>query len=272
LAVGLMLATIARQAAAHARRAAAAASVERTRFFAMACHDLRQPLHALGLLVQILRAHHPDPRGAALAHVMHEAVDDLDRLFGILLDASQLELGRFESAPQAVDLAELKARLHLQFEPEALEKGLVFGIRGFRHTVRADPVYLERVLRNLLANAIRSTPDGGVLVTARLRRGDVILQVWDSGVGMSQAALAMLRDDCAQAAAPSPSLSASLAGDGTGSARGSGPRHGLGLAIVKRLALLMDAPLAVRSQPGRGTVVSITLPRVSTSAPGPAPN
>jgi signal transduction histidine kinase len=264
--------TIARQAAAHARRAAAAASVERTRFFAMACHDLRQPLHALGLLVEVLRARHPDPQGAPLAHLMHAAVDDLDRLFGVLLDASQLELGRFESAPQSVCLTELKARLCFQFEPEALEKGLMFGIRGFRHTVRADPVHLERVLRNLLANAIRCTHDGGVLLTARLRRGDVILQVWDSGVGMSNAALATIQDDPTQAAALSPSLSASPAGDGTGSARMSGPRHGLGLAIVKRLALLMDAPLAVRSQPGRGTVVSITLPRVSRPAPGPAPN
>jgi signal transduction histidine kinase len=137
-----MLSTVARRARASAQRAAAAASVERTRFFAMACHDLRQPLHALGLLVQILRARHSDPQGAALVHRMHAAVDDLDRLFGVLLDATQLEMSQFDSAPQAVCLEQLHTRLRPQFELEALEKGLVFGFRGFRHSVRADPVLL----------------------------------------------------------------------------------------------------------------------------------
>ena len=145
-------------------------------------------------------------------------------------------------------MRELFARLRLHFEPTAFEKGLMLSFRGDQHVALADPVLLERILRNLVSNAIRYTDDGGVLVSCRQRGDKLLMQVWDSGIGISEATLPRIFDEFFQAQSQRPLQAHHRKG------------LGLGLAIVKRLAALMDAPISVRSRVGHGTVFSIEVP------------
>jgi signal transduction histidine kinase/CheY-like chemotaxis protein len=239
-------------AADAARRSAEAANRAKTQFFAAASHDLRQPLHALGLFAETLRQRAHDPEVAALVNSINESVDALEGLFGELLDITRIDTGGVEVAPQAVRLKELFARLKLHFEPTAFEKGLALTLRGASHVAHCDPVILERILRNLVSNAIRYTEDGGVLVSARVRRhggGETLLiQVWDSGIGIPEASLPRIFDEFYQVQHNQPLQAHHRKG------------LGLGLAIVQRLAALAGAPLSVRSRVGHGTVFSFVVP------------
>ena len=254
----------ARKLAEEARRAAEAASQAKTQFFAAASHDLRQPLHAMGLFAEALRQKSRDPEVASLVHSINESVDALEGLFGELLDITRIDTGGVDVHPAPVRLRELFARLRLHFEPIAFEKGLMLGFRGDQHIAHADPVLLERVLRNLVSNAIRYTDDGAVLVTCRLRGAaaaegagemgapasgaHLLVQVWDSGVGIPAAALPRIFDEFYQVQSNRPLEAHHRKG------------LGLGLAIVKRLAGLMAAPISVRSRVGHGTVFSLEVP------------
>ena len=254
----------ARRVAEEARRAAEAASQAKTQFFAAASHDLRQPLHAMGLFAEALRQKSRDPEVASLVNSINESVDALEGLFGELLDITRIDTGGVEVNPAPVRMRELFARLRLHFEPIAFEKGLVLSFRGEQHVAQADPVLLERVLRNLVSNAIRYTDDGGVIVSARLRGAEagadgdggqgaeagarLLVQVWDTGVGISEAALPRIFDEFFQVQSNRPLEAHHRKG------------LGLGLAIVKRLAGLMGAQVAVRSRFGHGTVFGLEVP------------
>ena len=242
----------ARHAADEARRAAEAASRAKTQFFAAASHDLRQPLHAMGLFAEALRQRSHDAEAASLVNSINESVDALEGLFGELLDITRIDSGGVDVNPAPLRLRELFARLRLHFEPIAFEKGLMLSFRGEQHVAHADPVLLERVLRNLVSNALRYTDDGGVLVSARQRGGAdggrLLLQVWDSGIGIPEASLPRIWDEFFQAQGHRPLQPHQRKG------------LGLGLAIVKRLAGLMGAPIGVRSCVGHGTVFSIEVP------------
>jgi signal transduction histidine kinase/CheY-like chemotaxis protein len=238
----------ARRVAESARRTAEAANRAKTQFFAAASHDLRQPLHAMGLFAEALRQKSRDPEVASLVNSINESVDALEGLFGELLDITRIDSGGVDVQPAPVRLKELFARLRLHFEPIAFEKGLVLNFHGEQHVAQADPVLLERVLRNLVSNAIRYSDDGGVIVSCRPRAGQLLLQVWDSGIGIGEASLPRIFDEFFQAQSQRPLEAHQRKG------------LGLGLAIVKRLAGLMEAPISVRSRVGHGTVFSITVP------------
>ena len=231
-----------------ARRAAEAASRAKTQFFAAASHDLRQPLHAMGLFAEALRQRVHDAEVASLVNSINESVDALEGLFGELLDITRIDTGGVEVVPAPVRLRELFGRLRLHFEPIAFEKGLMLSFRGDAHVAHADPLLLERILRNLVSNAIRYTDDGGVLVSCRPRGGRLLLQVWDSGIGISEASLPRIFDEFFQAQSQRPLEPHQRKG------------LGLGLAIVKRLAALMGTSVTVRSRVGHGTVFSIEVP------------
>ncbi len=231
-----------------ARRAAEAASRAKTQFFAAASHDLRQPLHAMGLFAEALRQRSHDPEVASLVNSINESVDALEGLFGELLDITRIDTGGVEVNPAPVRLRDVFGRLRLHFEPIAFEKGLMLSFRGEQHVAHADPVLLERVLRNLVSNAIRYTDDGGVLVSCRPRNGQLLVQVWDSGIGIAEAMLPRIFDEFFQVQSNRPLEAHHRKG------------LGLGLAIVKRLSGLMAAPLDVRSRAGHGTVFSLTVP------------
>ena len=238
----------ARRVAEEARRAAEAANRAKTQFFAAASHDLRQPLHAMGLFAEALRQRSHDPEVASLVNSINESVDALEGLFGELLDITRIDTGGVDVNPAPLRLRELFARLRLHFEPVAFEKGLMLSFRGEQHVAHTDPVLLERVLRNWVSNAIRYCDDGGVLVSCRPRNGKLLLQVWDSGIGISEASLPRIWDEFFQVQGNRP----------LGAYQRKG--LGLGLAIVKRLAGLMEAPITVRSRVGHGTVFSLEVP------------
>lgn len=236
-------------AADAARREAEVANRAKTQFFAAASHDLRQPLHALGLFAEALRSRSHNEEVAHLVNSINSSVDALEGLFCELMDISKIDTGGVEARPQHFNLEEMFRKLRLHFEPTAFEKGLDLRFRGGRHNAYADPILVERVLRNLLSNAIRYTNDGGVLVSAR-RRGDrLLLQVWDSGVGIRPADQERIFEEFFQARDPALAVQ---------------PQErkglGLGLAIVQRLSRLMEAPLQLRSRPGHGSVFTLDLP------------
>ncbi len=235
-------------AADAARQEAEVANRAKTQFFTAASHDLRQPLHAMGLFAEALRQKNHDVEVAHLVNSINESVDALEGLFSELLDITRIDSGGIEVHPQHFPLADLYRKLRLHFEPAAFEKGLSLRFRGARHVVHADPLLVERILRNLVSNAIRYTTDGTVLVGCRCRGDRLSLQVWDTGPGIAEDQQARVFEEFYQVP--------------------HGPRTephqrkglGLGLAIVKRLADLMDAPVELRSQLGRGTVFSLELP------------
>ena len=231
-----------------ARRAAEAASQAKTQFFAAASHDLRQPLHAMGLFAEALRQRVKDPEVAALVNSINESVDALEGLFGELLDITRIDTGGVDVNPAPVRLKELFARLRLTFEPAAFEKGLALDFHGDHRVVHSDPVLLERILRNLVSNAIRYTEDGGVLVSCRPRGDKLLLQVWDSGIGITEQSLPRIFDEFFQVQSTRPLEPHQRKG------------LGLGLAIVKRLAELMGSTIGVCSRVHHGTVFSIEVP------------
>lgn len=237
------------RAADAARREAEIANRAKTQFFAAASHDLRQPLHAMGLFAEALRVRVHEPEVAQLVNSINESVDALEGLFSELLDITRIDTGGIDVYPEHFTMESIFRKLRLHFESTAFEKGLVLRLRGGRHRVHSDPLLVERVMRNLVSNAIRYTAHGSVLASAR-RRGDrVLLQVWDTGVGIAPEESARIFDEFYQVPRASTM------------ARDQRRGLGLGLAIVKRLAGLMDAPLSLRSTPGRGTVFTLGLPR-----------
>ena len=235
-----------------ARRAAEAASRAKTQFFAAASHDLRQPLHAMGLFAEALRQKSRDPEVAGLVNSINESVDALEGLFSELLDITRIDTGGVEVNPAPVRMRDLFGRLRLHFEPIAFEKGLMLSFHGEQHVALADPMVLERVLRNLVSNAIRYSDDGGVLVSCRMRHTDagprLLMQVWDTGIGISAASLPRVFDEFFQAQSNRPLEAHHRKG------------LGLGLAIVKRLVALMETEVSVRSRLGYGTVFSMLVP------------
>ena len=234
--------------AEEARRAAEAANRAKTQFFAAASHDLRQPLHAMGLFAEALRQRSHDPEVASLVNSINESVDALEGLFGELLDITRIDTGGVDVNPAPVRMRELFARLRLHFEPTAFEKGLMLTFHGEQHVAHADPVLLERVLRNLVSNAIRYTDDGGVLVSCRPRGGKLLLQVWDTGIGICRGQpAAHLRRVLPGAEQP-----AAGGAPPQGSGPGAGHRQAPGGAD--------GAPITVRSRAGRGTVFSLEVP------------
>ena len=242
---------IEKAAADEARRIAEAATRAKTQFFAAASHDLRQPLHAMGLFAEALRQRAHDPEVAALVNSINQSVDALEGLFGELLDITRIDSGGVDVQPGPVSLRDLFARLRLSFEPTAFEKGLALSFHGAQRFAHTDGLLLERILRNLVSNAIRYSEDGGVLVACRPKPGDsgkLILQVWDSGIGIAEATLPHIFDEFFQVQSQRPLQPHQRKG------------LGLGLAIVKRLADLLEAPLTVHSRPGRGSVFTLEVP------------
>jgi two-component system, sensor histidine kinase len=244
-----------------ARRVAEAASRAKTQFFAAASHDLRQPLHALGLFAEALsqrqrkqpQAH--DHETQSLVTSVQASVDALEGLFSQLMDINRIDAGGVQNQPQGLRLQTLFDRLAVHLGPEAFDRGLSLRWRGGQQLVNADPLLLERVLRNLVGNALRYTVDGGVLVGARRSAHSVRLQVWDTGVGIAAEDQGRIFEEFVQ-------LQARPAETGAGVAANASANKGLGLglAIVQRLCGVMGVPLTLRSQRGRGTCFEIRLP------------
>lgn len=231
------------------------ASLEKTRFFASASHDLRQPLHSLGLFgaaILVRLQHSPDE---PLARNMVHCVDALEASFSSMLDVSRLDAGVVELRVQPVALVDVFRRLQASLGRQAEAQGLALRFKPAGKWVHADPALLERLLGNLVHNALKFTETGGILVLARTRGDDVVVEVWDSGPGIQASELPRIFDEFYQVGNQERDRSKGL---------------GMGLAIVRRLADLMRAPLEVVSRPGHGTVVKLRLPRCTRLGGAPA--
>jgi len=242
-----------------ARHEAEVANRAKTQFFAAASHDLRQPLHAMGLFAEALRARAHDPEVAQLVNSINESVDALEGLFSELLDITRIDSGGVEVHADNFALADIFRKVRLHFEPAAFEKGLDLRTRGAAHVAFADPLLVERIVRNLVSNAIRYTADGSVLLSCRRRGERLLLQVWDTGPGIGADERARIFEEFYQV--PGTAVVSLEQKKGLG----------LGLAIVKRLCALMAAPLALSSEVGRGSVFTVELPRGSGARVAPRP-
>jgi signal transduction histidine kinase len=232
------------------------ASRARSDFLAAASHDLRQPVHALALHVAALRGELQSPRRFDRVERIEACVGALWGLFDGLLDLSRFDAGVVEPQWQSVALAPLLDDLVQAHRAEAERKGLWLSLRlaatAHRATVRSDPQLLERVLRNLLVNALRHTQVGGVLITLRARGERWRVDVRDSGPGIDAALHTRVFDEFFQIG---------------NAARRRDEGLGLGLAIVRRLAQLLDLQVGLRSAPGHGATFSVAVPRAE-AAPG----
>ena len=242
-----------------ARRQAEVANRAKTQFFAAASHDLRQPLHAMSLFAEALRRRSHDAEVLQLVNSINASVDALEGLFSELLDITRIDSGGVEVRPANFHVGAIFRKLKLHFEPTAFEKGLALRFRGERHHGFADPLLVERILRNLVSNAIRYTEDGSVLVACRRRADRLRLQVWDTGPGIASADQQRIFDEFLQLPAGQPRAAHEHKG------------LGLGLAIVKRLAALMGQTLELHSIPGRGSVFTLEVP-AGEAQPAPAPS
>ncbi len=234
-------------------RALALANEAKTRFLAAASHDLRQPMHALSLFVGQLRSDARPEEMPALLGKIEDSVDALQDLLEGLLDLSKLDMGTVVAKPRAIRAQALLSRLVTQLAPAAEAKGLALTLVPTTLWIRSDPQLLERILLNVLSNAIRYTFEGRVLLGCRRHADSVDLVVADTGTGIDPAHLPYIFQEFYQAPRPHPS------------ARGLG----LGLAIVQRLALLLGHEIDVRSVPGRGTAFRVVVPRAAADAAHP---
>ncbi len=230
------------------KAAAEEASVAKSRFLASASHDLRQPVHAMSLFVAALRARDMDVEARGLLDHIDTSVRSLSGLFGGLLDISRLDAGVVEVKRSPFAIQPLIDRVCRDFEGQARAKGLTLRLRRSRGIVHSDPVLCERILRNIVANAVAYTDSGKILVGCR-RGTELRVQVWDTGRGIAPDEQQKVFQEFYQIGNPERDRTRGV---------------GLGLAIVERLSTLLDHRLQLESQPGKGTCFTIAMPHADS--------
>ena len=231
--------------AEQARIGAEEASRSKSRFFAAANHDLRQPLHSLGLFATALRNGSEGRAGIKLVDQILQCTDSLERLFDNLLDISRLDAGQVAVKRNIVPLNDVLSRLRSMFTIPAQEKNLKLRLRPSSLHVNTDSTLLFRVLSNLVSNALRYTESGGIVVGCRRRGDKVVIEVWDTGIGIPTEHQDRIFEEFYQLNNPERDRTRGL---------------GLGLATVRRIAQLLDHPIAVQSRVGKGSRFSIEVP------------
>ncbi len=227
------------------------ASSSESRFFAAANHDLRQPIHALQLMIATLKAtDDPSRRDDIIANIEH-TLSVLAGYLDSLLDLSKLETGTLRASAADFPLADLVARVVDGLRDEAARQGVALRVVPTRATVRSDSLCLERILKHFLANAVRAAPAGRVLVGCRRRGTALRLEVWDDGAGLAEADLGRIFDPFTR-----------LDDKGRPQSRGLG----LGLTIAKATADHLGHRIEVVSKPHRATMFAVELPLGSKGA------
>jgi signal transduction histidine kinase/ActR/RegA family two-component response regulator len=231
--------------AEEAKEVAVQANQAKSRFLAAASHDLRQPLHAMTLFSQAM-VEREDPREMReLARHIDSSVLAMNTLFNSLLDLSKLDAGVIEPKLKSFAVQPIFDKLRNDFTPTAAAKGLRLRVRDTDAVAHTDPLLLEQILRNLIANAIRYTNAGGVLLACRQRDGMLSIEVRDTGIGIPEDQQGAIFGEYVQLG---------------NSERDRQKGLGLGLSIVQRLTTLLDMPLRLQSKPAVGTLFAVEVP------------
>ena len=221
-----------------------AAMSSKTRFFAAASHDLLQPINAAKLLISSLSDKARDTPMADTVERIDGSFQSMEYLLHALLDISRLESTDMKLAVTEFGLDSVLRNVTEDLGPLAADKGLRLDVVTSRIWVRSDRRYLARSVQNLVNNAIQYTEKGRVLVGCRRRKDRVVLEVWDTGIGISKRDQQRIFHEFTR-------------GDQT---TGKGHGMGLGLSIVQRACAHLGHKVSVRSKPGIGSVFSIELP------------
>jgi two-component system CheB/CheR fusion protein len=237
-----------------AQRDSERANLAKTRFLAAASHDLRQPLQVMRLISALLaKAEHEQP-GMELVGRLDQAVDGMTGMLNALLDINQIDAGVVQPVRESFPVQDLLTSLAQEFFYIAAAQGLTLHVVPCGLNIDSDLRLLEQMLRNLLANALKYTQQGKVLLGCRRAGTNLRIEVWDTGIGIQQAQLQEVFEEYRQIG---------------NSARERSQGLGLGLSIVKRLGDLLGHEVRVRSWPGRGSVFSVEVPVAPARAPAP---
>jgi len=228
-----------------ARNVAEQASIAKSKFLAAASHDLRQPLHALTLFADALSTEVDPSQVAKLTQHIGTSVTALEALFNSLLDISKLDAGVVRCQETDFRAQDLFDRIENDFEPLAAQKRLRLRVRPTRAQLKTDSILFEQLLRNLVANAIRYTEHGSILIACRRRGRHWRIEVRDSGIGIPADSHQKIFEEFYQLGNPERDRQKGL---------------GLGLAIVSRLSRLLSCPIELISEPGFGTTMAVTVP------------
>ncbi|MDP3743620.1 MAG: hybrid sensor histidine kinase/response regulator [Methylotenera sp.] len=231
------------------------ANLAKSKFLAAASHDLRQPIHAQGLFLEILTQTKLTKNQRNLIDNIRTSSTASAEMLNALLDFSRIEAGVVKPHMQAFSLQPLLNKIENDLAPQADAKGLVYRTRETHLSVYSDPNLLELILRNLVSNAIRYTEHGGMLIACRRRGGEAWLEVWDTGLGIHKDQWHEIFREFHQLGNPERDRRKGL---------------GLGLAITERLAQALDHQLTLFSEPARGSVFKLRLPHMEIDAPAPA--
>lgn len=225
----------------------------KSRFLAAAGHDLRQPLAAANLFVDALRFSAPTAEQNRIIQRLDQAMNTFNGLLDSLLNVSKLDSGTIKPEYTSIDVAELFGWIEQSFAPMASEKNLGFKLYfpiKSKLYVRSDIGLLKSILINFISNAIKFTSRGAILVSARRRGGDVLFQVWDTGIGVPDEHIGHIFDEFYQVNNPQ---------------RDRAQGIGLGLSIAKRAISLLGGAILCRSRIGRGSVFEFRLPQDESS-------
>ncbi|MDQ6639630.1 MAG: ATP-binding protein [Pseudomonadota bacterium] len=233
--------------------AAESANRAKTRFLASASHDLRQPMHTLSLFAEALWLHPLDPATRDIAAHLRTASLALGTQLDALLDISKLDAAVVPVNAVDIELGTMLRRLHQQYIPEAERRNLAWQVNASgEYLCRTDPLLFERILRNLVDNAFKYTPSGGVLIAVESCDGEHVVSIADTGSGIASEEQERVFEEFYQVDNPERDRARGL---------------GLGLSIVQRLVNLLGARLRLESSLGRGTTIEVALPAVAASLP-----
>ena len=233
------------------------ANLARSRFLAAASHDLRQPLHTLSLYSAALKLNAPDGITGDIARHIYKALASLRALVDSLLDISKLDAGAVQPDLQNVGLKSLIERIEADYLPLADGKGLEFHVKADDDIeLQTDPVLFERLMRNLVDNAFKYTAAGNVTLGAEVDGSKVRIMVRDTGPGIPPAERERIFEEFYQIGNPERDRVQGL---------------GLGLAIVRRIAHLLGLEIRLESEPGRGSIFTVTAPLATEERAAPRP-
>ncbi len=208
-----------------AKAEAEAANASKTRFLALASHDILQPLNAARLFTSALQEQPEPERQQQMLQQLDNSLKATEELISTLLEIAKLDDGKLEPASQAIELGPLLLQLRDEFSLLAAQKQMRLHVRNTPYLVSSNPTYLRRILQNMLSNAVKYTSVGKVLLGCRRHGANLCIEVWDSGPGIQSQELSHIFDDFYRVDATSRGQQGVRIGAGCGAADGekSGP-------------------------------------------------